>query len=125
MDTVFQQIEVAFRYPVHFTTGVFDLSNPLLKDAIAAEGGEVPARAVFVVDRGLLRGHRGLAASIKRYCSQHSETMVLAAPVLVVPGGERVKNHPRRVKDIQRVINDSGLCRHSYVVAVSGGAVLH
>jgi len=124
MHTVFQEIEVAFRYPVHFTSGVFDLANPLLKDVIGAGGGDLPARIVFVVDRGVLRGHRGLAARIKSYCAHYPGTLLLAAPVLTVPGGERVKNHPRRVKDIQRAINDGGLCRHSYVVAVGGGAVL-
>src|SRR5207342_1375288 len=40
------------------------------------------------------------------------------------PGGEKVKNLPRYVKEILRAINDGGLCRHSYVVAVGGGAVL-
>src|ERR1041384_3646666 len=121
MHTVFQEIEVAFRYPVHFTSGVFDLSNPLLKDVIGATRGDLPARIVFVLDRGVLRGHRGLAAGVKRYCTHYPDTFLLAAPVLTAPGGERVKNHPRRVKDIQRVINEGGLCRHSYVVAVGGG----
>src|SRR5690349_3828887 len=115
MHTVYQEIEVAFRYPVHFTTGVFDFANPLLKDVVAGEGSGLPAKIVFVVDRGVLRGRRGLTAEIKRYCTQHPGTMLLAVPVLAVPGGEKIKNHPRRVKDIQRAIHAGGLCRHSYV----------
>ena len=124
MHTVFQEIEVAFRYPVHFTSGVFDASNPLLKDVIAAETIDFPARIVVVVDRGVVRTHRGLPASIKRYCCQHAETIRLAVPAVIVQGGEKVKNHPRHVKEIQRAIHEGGLCRHSYVVAVGGGAVL-
>ena len=124
MDSVFQEIRVAFRYPVHFTSGVFDLSNPLLKDTIAANLGHLPARVIFVIDRGLLRGHRGLRPAIERYCAAFPETVTLARRVIVLPGGEKVKNHPRYAKDILRAINDGGLCRHSYVVAVGGGALL-
>jgi 3-dehydroquinate synthase len=123
MHTVLQEIELTFRYPVHFTAGVFDLSNPLLRDVIAASG-DLPARIVFVVDRGVVRAHRGLTSVIQRYCSQYPETMMLAGRVLVVPGGEKAKNHPGHVKDVQRAINNGGLCRHSYVAAVGGGAVL-
>jgi 3-dehydroquinate synthase len=50
--------------------------------------------------------------------------MRLAGPILVVPGGETVKNDARHVEDILRVIQDAGLCRHSYVFAIGGGAVL-
>ena len=48
----------------------------------------------------------------------------LAAPVLTVPGGESIKNDWHHVADIHRVIHRGGLCRHSYVVGVGGGAVL-
>ena len=41
-----------------------------------------------------------------------------------MPGGEAVKNDPRHVDAIHRAINDGGICRHSYVVAIGGGAVL-
>jgi 3-dehydroquinate synthase len=70
-----------------------------------------------VVDRGVARAHRGLQAAIKRYAGPETK-------VVVVPGGEKVKNQPRHLKQILRAINEAGLCRHSYVVAVGGGALL-
>jgi 3-dehydroquinate synthase len=119
MNSLIQEIQVAFRFPVHFTHGVFDLENPLLRDTVAE-----PARVLFVVDRGVLRGHRQLLGAIKRYCEHFSDALTLVRPPVVVPGGEKVKNLPRYVKEILRAINDGGLCRHSYVVAVGGGALL-
>jgi 3-dehydroquinate synthase len=44
--------------------------------------------------------------------------------VLEVPGGERVKNDPSHLADMHRAIQAAGLCRHSYVLAIGGGAVL-
>jgi 3-dehydroquinate synthase len=122
MSALTQEIHVAFRFPVHFTSGVLEVSNPLLKDTLATD--QAPARIVFVVDRGVVRGQKNLLAAIKRYCEHFSDRLLLAAPPLVVPGGEKVKNAPRELRRVLRLINDAGICRHSYVVAMGGGAVL-
>ena len=124
MDPIHQRIDVAFGFPVHFTTGVFDARNPLLNEVISSRADRSPAPAVFVVDRGLLPGHPDIVAAITRYCDSHHDVVALAAPVLLVPGGEAIKNDWHHVADIHRVIHRGGLCRHSYVVAVGGGAVL-
>jgi 3-dehydroquinate synthase len=42
----------------------------------------------------------------------------------VVPGGEQVKNSPELVLQVQEAINRAAICRHSYAVAVGGGALL-
>ena len=124
MDSIHQDIQAAFRFPVHFTAGVFDDANPLLKRVVAESADRSPAAAVFVVDRGLLPGHPHIVSAIERYCDVHRDVLGLAAPVLTVPGGESIKNDWHHVADIHRVIHRGGLCRHSYVVGVGGGAVL-
>lgn len=124
MDVIQQEIHVAFRYPVHFTTGVFTASNRLVRDLVRTADAHTPARVVVVVDRGVVRAHPDLIASIDRYCLEHEEAVSLAAPVLVLPGGEQVKNDPRHTERLLEVMNAAGLCRHSYLIAVGGGAVL-
>ena len=57
-------------------------------------------------------------------CRRHRTVLHLAGPVVDVPGGEAVKNDHRYVEVIHSAINDAGLCRHSYVIAIGGGAVL-
>lgn len=124
MDAIQQEIHVAFRYLVHFTTGVFDRSNPLLRTVVAPSDVGQPARIVAVVDRGVERAHPGLVDAIGRYCVAHQDAIALAEPVLVIPGGEGVKTEAGHVERVLETINRAGLCRHSYLVAVGGGAVL-
>lgn len=134
MDVIQQEFSVAVRYPVHFTTGVFTVSNRVLRDLVAAGRGAhagtrddedtFPAKVIVVVDRGVERAHPTLVDAIGAYCLEHRDAMVLSVPVLVVPGGEPIKNDRRHVERILDAINTAGLCRHSYLVAVGGGAVL-
>jgi 3-dehydroquinate synthase len=124
MDHIRQKVHVDFEYAVHFTSGVLSPSNLLLRDVVARSADQTPSRLVVVLDAGVLQHHPAVAEQIEEYCRRHRTVLTLAGPVVVVPGGEAVKNDPRHVDDIHRAINDAGLCRHSYVVAIGGGAVL-
>ena len=132
MDVIQQEFLVPVRYPVYFTTGVFGSANRLLRDIVS--GGQnpeisnhednLPARIVVVLDQGVARAHPALVNSIDAYCGEHRTVLTLARPVLVVPGGEQIKDDRRYTDQMIEVINASSLCRHSYVIAVGGGAVL-
>jgi 3-dehydroquinate synthase len=124
MEPIRQAITVGFNFPVHFTTRVFAPSNRVLRDVVSGGGSVIPARVLFVLDDGVLRHHPAVITEIEQYCVRHQDVLKLAAPVLVVPGGETVKNDARHVADLHRAIHDAALCRHSYVVAIGGGAVL-
>jgi 3-dehydroquinate synthase len=124
MDHIRQRVRVEFEYPVYFTSGVLAPSNLLLRDVIARAADQTPSRLVVVVDRGVLDHHPHLVDQIDQYCQRHRTVLTLAAPVVVVPGGEAVKNDAAHVDRIHQAIHDAGLCRHSYVVAIGGGAVL-
>jgi len=124
MDLIRQRVRVEFEYPVHFTNGIFGSSNLLLRDLVARSADETPSRLIVVVDSGVADHHPLLLGQIEEYCQRHRTVLALAAPVLIVPGGERVKNDSHTVDETHRAIHEAGLCRHSYVVAVGGGAVL-
>jgi 3-dehydroquinate synthase len=119
-----REFQVAFRYPLQFTEGVLDVSNECLREAIANRADYLPAKVAFVVDHGLLAGHPDIREHIQAYCRGHEDVFRLMAPVLELPGGERVKNEWRYVLDVLRTMEQALLCRHSYVVAIGGGAVL-
>jgi 3-dehydroquinate synthase len=124
MDLIRQRVRVDFEYPVYFTTGVLNASNLLLRDVVARSTDQTPSRLLAVLDDGVLKHHPDLLQQIDEYCRRHRTVLNLAGPVVVVPGGEAVKNDPRFVDEIHHAINQAGLCRHSYVVAIGGGAVL-
>lgn len=50
--------------------------------------------------------------------------MCLVCPPLVIDGGESAKNDMANVTRIQEAIHHYGICRHSYVLAIGGGAVI-
>jgi 3-dehydroquinate synthase len=124
MDVIRQHVRVTFEFPVSFTTGVFDPSNHTLRDLIAAAPDPLPADAVVVLDDGVARADATLAQQVARYFHAHAETLTLAGPFLEIAGGEQSKNDPAVLDRIHALIERAALCRHSYVIAVGGGAVL-
>src|ERR671925_75570 len=116
-----QEVRVTFRYPVRFTHGLLDPDNPILRDVVEAEG---PARLLAVIDEGVAEAHPTIVADVQDYCAAHADALELTAAPLVVPGGEAIKNHAGPVDEIRAAIDVHGVDRHSYVVAIGGGAVL-
>jgi 3-dehydroquinate synthase len=123
MPHIIQKISVPFNYTVHFAHDIFDTQNTLLRKA-AQNGNVKPAKVLCIVDRGVSRAHKNLVQRIVKYCARHSQALHLVCPPMIVPGGERVKNTNVYVAGVQEAIHQHGLCRHSYVLAIGGGAVL-
>ncbi len=124
LQPIQQRITVRFNYEVHFTTGLLRINNPLLAQVIADDGENSPKKVVFVVDAGLLRFRRGLLRQIQLYTQRHADVLNLACEPILVPAGEAAKNDPKLLEKIHQLINKAGLCRHSYILAIGGGAVL-
>ena len=116
-----QEVVVTFRYPVRFTHGLLNPLNPTLREVVEADG---PARLLAVIDEGVAVAHPTLAEDVAAYCRMHAEVLELMTPPLVVPGGEAIKNQAGPVDEIRAAIDIHGVDRHSYVMAIGGGAVL-
>lgn len=123
MKPIFQEVAVTFRYPVHFTRGLFRLENPRLAQTLLREDEAGPKKVLAVLDEGVAHHHPDLAAQISAYVRAHPGLDLVAAPLLV-PGGEAVKNDPETARTLQRAVHTYGVDRHSYMLAVGGGAVL-
>ncbi len=125
LQPIHQVAQVTFRYPVFFTRDLFAPENPLLADVIGVgRSTQGSSKAIFVVDRGLLEGSPGLLDTIEAHARLHSTSFNLVCLPLVVEGGEHVKNDPANVASVHRGIHEFGVDRHSFVVAVGGGAVI-
>lgn len=119
--THWQRFAVPYEFPVVFTEGVFDADNPALRDVLCRLEPAKRHRAVFFVDDGL---GEALLAAIQAYAERHRDAIELACPPVAVPGGEKIKTELHFVESMQQKLFDLRLDRHSYVVAVGGGAVL-
>lgn len=124
LQPLHQSVPVTFHYDVHFTTGLFALDNPTLAQVIAADKAVHPKKVIAVVDAGLLRYQRNLLEQLAAYAERYSDILTIALAPTIVPGGEAAKNEPRLLDQIHKLIDVAGLCRHSYLLAIGGGAVL-
>lgn len=120
MQTIIQNIEVRHCYAVHFSAHIFAADNPLLRRILPPQPGVTVAA---VVDEGVAAAHPRVVDDLRAYFKAGG-IAPLVAPPLVLPGGEGCKNDPACLDAVHGLINDAGLCRHSVVIAVGGGALL-
>jgi 3-dehydroquinate synthase len=116
-----QEVVVTFRYPVRFTHGLLNPANTTLRDVVEADDR---ARLLVVIDEGVADAQPTIIDDMVVYCEAHGDALELTAPPLVIPGGEAIKNLSGRVDEIRAAIDVHGVDRHSYVIAIGGGALL-
>ena len=124
LPAIEQAFSVNFQYDVHFTKNLFATDNPLLARVITSKKQQAPQKAIAVVDSGLLTYYPSLLTQISNYASQWAECFRLQSEPIVVLAGEAAKNDPEIVARIHSAIEQGSICRHSYVLALGGGAVL-
>ncbi len=124
MEHLHQSFTVQYHYNVFFTSSLFSPENELLNSFLVNLN---PAAAIkkilFVIDKGIADAHPGLTTQIKAYFLQYHQTQ-LVQDMLVIPGGEQVKNDTGYFDQVLEAINTYGIDRHSFVAAIGGGAVL-
>lgn len=123
-EVVWQHFTVSYDYPVAFTRGVFKADNPLLAETVARKEPGKRHRCLVVIDEGLFSGGIGLERSVTDYFRAHAAQMELVAPPIHLPGGEIVKRDLAYVERLQDAIHAHAIDRHSFVIAIGGGAVL-
>ena len=123
MKRIQQDFSVRYSYPVFFTRDAFSESNPVLKEILY---GTVKrkSRILTVIDSEVLRLTIGFLEKFNRFIEVHADEAEFLAPPMVMGGGEACKNGPAEAQRIHAVVEENGLCRHSFILAIGGGAVL-
>ncbi|MFN6468803.1 MAG: 3-dehydroquinate synthase [Nostoc sp. SerVER01] len=124
LQPIHQRVSVTFNYEVYFTQNLFELKNPTLAQIITADGETKPKKVVVVVDAGLLELQPGLLGQVVAYTKFYAEVLAIATEPITIPGGEAAKNDRTLLEQIHQIIEAAGLCRHSYLLAIGGGAML-
>ena len=119
-----QRFTVAYEYPVYFTERLFAPENRAHVDTIARLEPARRHRCLVFVDDGLVAARPELSRQILDYVRHHRQHLELVAEPVAVPGGERVKNELFFVEHMQRQVFEHAIDRHSYVIAIGGGALL-
>jgi 3-dehydroquinate synthase len=114
-------IQAGWHLRVFFSENVFAPDNPVLRDALADTG---PRKVLVVLEDSLAQALPELETQIVNYFIAHAPKIRLVRPPLFACGGERAKNSNALVGEIYSQIQRHHVDRHSYLVAVGGGALL-
>ncbi len=117
-----QNFSVHFSYDVIFARGLFDVGNDALANVLPRTSA--PARLAFFIDSGVQQAWPRLADKIVAWAAVRKDRVLLPERPMTVPGGEEVKNDLMFVQRITHQLQRMAICRHSYVVAIGGGAML-
>lgn len=122
MDLIERTIRVNWQHRVVFADDIFDPANKVLREVLRGDGG--PGRVLIVLDEALATAQPDLAAAITSYFSTHQAALTLVHPPMICQGGESAKASWSQVAEIHAAINRHHIDRHSYLIAVGGGALL-
>lgn len=118
-----QSFAVPYAYKLHFTQRLFSTDNTLFRDIFDEYKANDKVKALFVLDKGVHEHHPELEKEIKDYCSKYGDTIQYTGS-LIIGGGEQSKNDYGNVTSVLEKINTNAICRHSFVVAIGGGAII-
>jgi 3-dehydroquinate synthase len=124
MEFIQQTFSVNYSYKVFFTRYLFNPSNAEFRNYLISQiTPGLTKKLLFIVDDGVTKAHPALAAEITTYLQQ-TEGFKIAGEVILVPGGEACKNDQELFYRLVDKIDSERIDRHSFVVAIGGGAVL-
>lgn len=113
-------IRLDFPYRTGFTHGAFRPENDALASLMEQRPG---GRVLVLMEEGLERFYPQLPADIDRYFEKNAGELAYAG-CRSVPGGEVAKTGFAAWEKALRHIVEAGIDRHSYIIAVGGGAFL-
>jgi 3-dehydroquinate synthase len=122
--TYVQRFDVRYEYPVHFTENLFAPGNRVLVETLTRLEKTRRHRCIAFLDDGVAAARPSLAGDIRSYASHHAAAMELVADPVLVPGGEKVKNELFHIEWMQGLVQEHRIDRHSFIIAIGGGAVL-
>lgn len=123
-DVRLQSFSVTYEYPVVFTRDAFALGNRSLIDVLLRREPYKRHRCLIFIDQGVLLSLPELASQIENYAAAQAGSMELVGPLVPIAGGEISKNDPRTIPGLLELLSEHAIDRHSYTIAIGGGAVL-
>jgi 3-dehydroquinate synthase len=121
MSAIQRSIQVNWQLRVFFTEDVFAPTNLILKTALA---DAAQRKVLIVLEDSLALAQPNLSRQIENYFTAHAKQLQLVRSPLFFAGGEQSKNSSTIVTDILSHIDRHHIDRHSYLIAIGGGALL-
>lgn len=123
-SSIRRNVRLDFAHEVFFTRDAFVPENSTLADLLKSEQPGKRTKVLVYLDEGIIDGNPNLPTLVGAYFQKHSNSLNLVCPPCFIRGGEEAKNDWGLVESIWSDLNQHGMCRHSYVIVVGGGAAL-
>ena len=124
IQTLQPNFKTEWNYSVHFVNNAFKEGSPGLIEALTLHAsGQDRWKLMFFIDDGVSCQWPDLINQIQQWASQHDKVELISTPE-VLPGGEACKHGLTNVEKALNVLASNNVDRHSYVVAIGGGAFL-
>lgn len=124
MEYIEQSFEVKFAYKVFFTNHIFDPSNLTISTFLESRvDKDITKKLLIILDGGVLKHHPQLEQQITTYF-QAVKGFQLIPEIIVIAGGEAVKNDEPLFYKLVDAIDQHGIDRHSFVIGIGGGSLL-
>ncbi len=119
-----KNVRLDFTHRVFFTKDSFSQANETLAGILQPQRKNQSSKVIVYLDEGMLDGNPNLPDRIESYFKAREDCLHLVRSPIFICGGESAKNDWNLVDKIWRDLNDHAICRHSYVLAIGGGAAL-
>ncbi len=123
-EVSWQKFSVPYEYPVYFTDALFNTENHVLLETLTRLEPQKCHRIVVFIDSGVVQAKPKLVLEIQQYAAAHSRSIELVAAPVLMPAGESIKAELTFIEQMQKVLAEQLIDRHSYVVGIGGGALL-
>ncbi|MEM6505657.1 MAG: 3-dehydroquinate synthase [Planctomycetota bacterium] len=116
-------ITLSLPHRVRFTRDAFAVGNSTLADVFEVDKQSVQ-KVLVAVDQGIVEALPGLQQQIEACFARHAEELPKLVGFRAVAGGEQCKNDLSNLETFLGEVDKHHLDRHSYILAIGGGAVL-
>jgi len=124
MNYLQQSFSIKFEYKVFFTSGLFSLANPMFNNFLEGIAhGSNTRKILFVIDQGFMDAGNDIITEIREYFKVN-QAVQLVPEIIMIPGGELVKNDVIYFDRILEAVNTCKIDRHSFIAAIGGGSLL-
>jgi len=124
MNYLQQSFSIKFEYKVFFTSGLFSLANPMFNNFLEGIAhGSNTRKILFIIDQGFMDAGNDINTEIREYFKVN-QAVQLVPEIIMIPGGELVKNDIIHFDRILEAVNTCKIDRHSFIAAIGGGSLL-
>ncbi|WP_298769799.1 3-dehydroquinate synthase [uncultured Shewanella sp.] len=120
LDTLSATFKIDYHYNVLTTDNTFSVNNAMLIELMRPTVVEYQQKVLCIIDQGVLEHRPDFTQKIEQYFNRHSRS-IFHCQTKVIQGGEKCKTQTQLDRIIEYM---KPLDRHSWVIAIGGGALL-